>query len=227
MCWFIHIKDCLLGKSSQSCPSELKGFENSGNGDPYSYDHDPDSHSEQTVQCLLCAPVIAMGCQELHISEESENQSFTGCFNVSIASQTISGYCTFLGISSTNVVPSMPVTVLFTESTDVVSSFSSTESFFSCTQPVENEASHSITISSLASMPDSSVTMIKITSQHVLHQSPTLSTTTVLSSSPSSDAAVWGVVVGVSIIMTAIALAFVIIVSIAVKRSKSTVHKVT
>ena len=216
MCWFIHIKDCFLGVSSQSCPSELKGFENSGNGDHYIYDYNPDSYSKQTVLCLLCAPAIAMGCQELQISGKNEEQSFTGCFNVSLASQTISGYCTFLGVCSTKVTPSMPVTVLFTESTDHVSSFTSTEYFFSCTQPVIN--------ADFASTSSSSVTMVKITSQHVPHDSPTLSTTTVLSSSPSSNVVVWGVVVGVVITMTASVLVFAITVSIVVKLSKSTVQ---
>ena len=48
--------------------------------------------------------------------------------------------------------------------------------------------------------------------------------TTVLSSSPSSNVAVWGVIVGVVITMTASALRLAITVSIAVKLSKSTVQ---
>ena len=225
MCWFLCTKDCLLlGKGSPSCPSELKGEMYTDNGDEYYYDYGPNTYSQQTIQCLLCAPVIALGCQELQFSEDNEKHSFTGCFNVSIASQTISGYCTFLSISSTAITLSMPVTVLFTESTDLVSSISSTEHFTSCTQPVVNETTHSMYMSSLVSTSGSSVIIVQITSQHVLHESPTPSTTTVLSSSPSSNGAVWGVVLGVVIIMTAIALVLAITVLIAVKRSKSTVH---
>ena len=176
----------------------------------YMYYDDPNSHSHQTLSCLLCTPTIALGCQELWISKESEKNLFTECFNVSIASQTISGYCTFLSISSTAITLSMPVTVQFTESTDLVSSFTQTE-IFSCTQP-------------LASGSDLAMTLVQTTSHHVLYKPPILSTTTVVNSSPSSNVTDLGVVVGVVIITTATVVVLAITVSIAVRKSKSNVH---
>ena len=180
------------------------------------YDDGTNSYSLQML-CLLCAPTVALGCQELWLSQESEKHPFMGCFNVSIASQT-SGYCTFLSISSTAITPSMPITVLFTETTDLVATSSSTEYFSSCSQAEVHEATHYIPTSALASVPGSRMTLTQTTSQLVLDKSPTPSTI------PSSNVAVWGVVMGVVTFITAMALVLAITVSTVVKRSKPIVH---